>query len=641
MAEAIDGPREKLSQHAPAIESIKIDPEKIGAVIGKGGETIRALCEEFEAEIDVEDDGTVRIYAPTGELVEACVARIKSMTKEAEIGDRYDAAKVVKTTTFGAFVELVKGTDGLLHISNVKPGERVDSVDDVLNAGEEIDVTVVEVDKERGRIGLRLSDDPSVAGKSPEELASVGSGGDGGGGRRNGGDRGRGGGGDRGRGGDRGGRRRDASSATRLSGARLTELDSGVRVVTEEVPSVRSVALGLWVRTGSRNETPAQAGVSHFLEHLLFKGTARYSAIEISERFDGLGASVNAATGKETTHLHARFLDEHTEEVFDLLAEMLLAPTYPEIDSERQVVLEEIAMYEDEPQDRVHDVLAEAVFGEHPLGRRVLGEAEVIASIPVPDIEAYRSARYTGPGDRRRRRRQPRPRAHRRAGRSASSIRRPADGEATGRQPRSTGGSRLCFHRRRPSSTTSASARRGCARDDERRYALAVLDSIFGGSTSSRLFREVREKRGLAYSVGSYNEQFTDQGLVATYVGTREDNVEEACSIIGTELARLRSEPVSDEELARAKESVKGRLVLSSESTAARMTADLPRDLFGLPIESLDEMLAKVDAVAVDDLTELAHELYGAERLSAACVGADESRFREALAPVSETLVAA
>jgi len=187
MAEAIDGPREQLSPHAPAIEAIKIDPEKIGAVIGKGGETIRALCEEFEAEIDVEDDGTVRIYAPTGERVHACVARIESMTKEAEVGDRYDSAKVVKTTTFGAFVELVKGTDGLLHISNVKPGERVDSVDDVLKAGEEIDVTVVEVDKERGRIGLRLSSDPSVEGKSPEELVAIGSGD--GGSRRNGGER--------------------------------------------------------------------------------------------------------------------------------------------------------------------------------------------------------------------------------------------------------------------------------------------------------------------------------------------------------------------------------------------------------------------------------------------------------------------
>ncbi len=195
MAEAIDGPREKLSPHAPAIESIKIDPEKIGAVIGKGGETIRGLCEEFEAEIDVEDDGTVRVYAPTGELVDGVVQRITSMTKEAEIGDRYEGAKVVKTTTFGAFVELVKGTDGLLHISNVKPGERVDSVDDVLSSGDLIDVTVVEVDKERGRIGLRLTADPSVAGKSPEELAQIGSGD---GGRRNGGDRG-----------DRGGRGRD------------------------------------------------------------------------------------------------------------------------------------------------------------------------------------------------------------------------------------------------------------------------------------------------------------------------------------------------------------------------------------------------------------------------------------------------
>jgi polyribonucleotide nucleotidyltransferase len=198
MSEAIDGPREQLSPTAPRIESIKIDPEKIGAVIGKGGETIRALCEEFEAEIDVEDDGTVRIYAPTGDLVEGCVARINSMTKEAEIGDRYNSAKVVKTTTFGAFVELVKGTDGLLHISNVKPGERVDSVDDVLSAGEVIDVTVVEVDRERGRIGLRLSDDPSVEGKSQEELLAIGSGG----GSRNGGDRGD-------RGGNRGGGGRD------------------------------------------------------------------------------------------------------------------------------------------------------------------------------------------------------------------------------------------------------------------------------------------------------------------------------------------------------------------------------------------------------------------------------------------------
>ncbi len=197
MAESIDGPREKLSEYAPAIESIQIDPEKIGAVIGKGGENIRGLQEEFEAEIDIEDDGTVRVYAASGKLVEGCIDRIRSMTKDAEVGDRFKG-KVVKTTTFGAFVEIVKGTDGLLHISNVKPGERVETVDDVLSQGDEIDVTVVEVDRERGRIGLRLSEDPDVAGKTAEDLAAVGTG-----------DPGRGGGGggrDRGRGGDRGGR---------------------------------------------------------------------------------------------------------------------------------------------------------------------------------------------------------------------------------------------------------------------------------------------------------------------------------------------------------------------------------------------------------------------------------------------------
>jgi predicted Zn-dependent peptidase len=432
-----------------------------------------------------------------------------------------------------------------------------------------------------------------------------------------------------------------ASGAARhLSAPQLTELGSGVRVVTEEVPSVRSVALGLWVRTGSRNETPVQAGVSHFLEHLLFKGTKRYSAIEISERFDGLGASINAATGKETTHLHARFLDEHTEEVFDLLAEMLLAPTYPDIDSERQVVLEEIAMYDDEPQDRVHDVLAEAVFGSHPLGRRVLGEPEVIASIPVPDIEAYRGAHYTGPGI------VVGAAGHLDHGRIVELAERfvttPADGAGPAASETDLdGASRLCFQQKETEQYHICFGAPGLRRDDERRYPLAVLDSIFGGSTSSRLFREVREKRGLAYSVGSYNEQFTDQGLVATYVGTREDNVEEACAIIGAELARLRSEPVSAEELTRAKESVKGRLVLSSESTAARMTRISRATLFGLPIESLDEMLAQVDAIEVEDLTALAAELYGAERLSAACVGSDEDRFRQALAPVSESLVAA
>ena len=208
MAKVIDAPREELSQYAPRIEKIKIDQDKIGLLIGKGGETIRGLCDEFESQITVEDDGTVLIYSANGELATALVDRIRGMTKEVEIGDEFPTAKVVKTTTFGAFVELAKGTDGLLHISNVSPGQRVDTVEDVLNKGDEISVRVVEVDRERGRIGLRLAEDPDIAGKSKDELAAVGAGGGGGGGGRDRGPRG-GGGADRGPrgGGDRGGAR--------------------------------------------------------------------------------------------------------------------------------------------------------------------------------------------------------------------------------------------------------------------------------------------------------------------------------------------------------------------------------------------------------------------------------------------------
>src|SRR5215208_6167021 len=202
MAETIDAPRSELSQYAPRIGSIEIDPSQIGLLIGKGGETIRGLCDEFDAQIDVDDDGNVLVYAQTGQQGDALIDRIRSMTKEVEVGDSFQG-KVVKTTTFGAFVELAKGTDGLLHISNVSPGQRVDTVEDVLNKGDEIAVRVVEVDRERGRIGLRLAEDPDIAGKSVEELAGVGSGGGGGGGDRGprrGGDR-NGRGGDRGRGG--------------------------------------------------------------------------------------------------------------------------------------------------------------------------------------------------------------------------------------------------------------------------------------------------------------------------------------------------------------------------------------------------------------------------------------------------------
>ena len=418
----------------------------------------------------------------------------------------------------------------------------------------------------------------------------------------------------------------------------LSELPSGVRVVTEAVPSVRSVALGLWTRTGSRDENPGQEGLSHFLEHLLFKGTERYSAIEISERFDGMGAAANAATSKESTHIHARFLDEHTEDAFDLMAEMMLAPTFPDIDSERDVVLEEIAMYEDEPSDRVHDFLAEAVYGTHPLGRRVLGEADVIASIPIPKIAEYHDGRYVAgnlvvaaAG-------------HVEHGEIVALAERLVQPEAgtvaavNGDEPADE--RRLRFHSKDTEQFHICFGAPGIARADDRRFTLAVVDSAFGGSVSSRLFREVREKRGLAYSVGSYSEQYLDRGTVAMYVGTREDNVAEACEIIGRELASLRDEGIRGEELERAKEHVKGRMVLSMESSAARMSRIARSILFSTPLLSIDELLARVDAVTEDDVAGFAAEFYDPARFSAACIGRDEDCFRTATGAVSEALVA-
>jgi len=406
------------------------------------------------------------------------------------------------------------------------------------------------------------------------------------------------------------------------------------------MPSVRSVALGLWVRTGSREEAPEQAGVSHFLEHLLFKGTERFTAAGIAEYFDGLGASVNAGTGKESTTLHARFLDTHLEAAFDLLAEMFLAPTYPEIDSEREVVLEEIAMYEDEPMDRVHDVLADAIWGEHPLGRRVLGSSEVIASIPVPEIDAYHRSHYTGPkmvvsaaGNL----------DHERVEELARRHLEPADADAgersDGAEPPAN--PRISFHRKETEQYHVCFGGPGIARNDERRFALGVLDGAFGGSTSSRLFQEVREKRGLAYAVGSYTEQYRDGGQVAMYVGTRADNVESACEVIGTELGRLHTDGLSDEELERSKEHVKGRLVLAMEATGARASRIGKAVLFDTPLQTLDEMLAKVDAVTAADVTELAESFYAPASLSAACVGPEEERFRAAVQSVSSSLAAA
>jgi predicted Zn-dependent peptidase len=423
------------------------------------------------------------------------------------------------------------------------------------------------------------------------------------------------------------------------NGHKLTELDSGVRIVTEATPSVRSIALGFWVRVGSRNEAIEQAGISHFLEHLLFTGTDRFSSTEIDQIFDGLGAEINAGTGKETTSVYSRFLDQHLERAFDVMADMVLRPTYPDIESERQVVIEEIAMYEDEPSDKVHDVLSAAVFGDHPLGRPIIGTADVIANVPVPEIAEYHDARYTGPnlvvaaaGSL----------EHDRLVELVAEAFTASPGEQNAAVPANgNGGPTRRFHEKQTEQYHLCLGAPGLSRSDERRFTLRVLDTILGGSSSSRLFQEVREKRGLAYSVYSYASQYVDSGQVAVYVGTRPDRVQEAMEVIGGELRKLQDSSITGEEFERAKENVKGRTVLAMESTLARMNRLGSSVLMGVPLLSLDEIVAAIDAVTLDDVTTLARELFVPERLSAAGVGGDEATFRAALEAVNPALAAA
>jgi predicted Zn-dependent peptidase len=302
-------------------------------------------------------------------------------------------------------------------------------------------------------------------------------------------------------------------------------------------------------------------------------------------------------------------------------------------------VLEEIAMYEDDPQDKVFDVLGEAVFGSHPLGRAIIGRAEVVGSAGADALRAFHAARYV-----------PTNIVVAAAGSldhdtlvefvQASGIER-----ADGRAPALPGApdaqpARRRFFAKETEQYHVCLGEPGLARDDERRFALRVLDNILGGTSSSRLFQEVREKRGLAYSVYSFQSLYAGSGQIGLYLGTRPDNVARALGVVAEELERFRAEPATAEELERSKENVKGRVLLALESTTARMNRLGSSVLADMPLLSVDEVEARIDAVELDDLSELAGELLAPERLSAAGIGADESAFRAALEPVSEALAA-
>jgi predicted Zn-dependent peptidase len=425
---------------------------------------------------------------------------------------------------------------------------------------------------------------------------------------------------------------------------RLTELDSGVRVVTEHMDSVRSAALGFWIGTGSGFEDDDKAGLSHLLEHMLFRGTARYESLEIDELFDGMGAELNAGTGKETTSVYSRVLDVHLERAFDVMADMVWRPRIAEgdLEQEREIVLEEIAMYEDDPQDRVFDVLGEAVFGDHPLGRAIIGRRDVVSGTPATDLRAFHGGRYA-----------PRNVVVAAAG-SVDHDRLVALVQETMGEAGSLNGgppaplavpdgplARSRFFPKETEQYHVCLGAPGIARDDERRFALRVLDGILGGTSSSRLFQEVREKRGLAYSVYSFTSLYAGTGQIGLYLGTRPENVGVAMKVVGDELEKLLADGLTAAELQRSKENVEGRVVLSLESTTARMNRLGSSVLADLPVLTVDEIIERIDAVTLDDVAALARELYAPERLSAAGIGADESVFRTALEPVSPALAQA
>ena len=424
----------------------------------------------------------------------------------------------------------------------------------------------------------------------------------------------------------------------------LTTLDSGVRVVSERMPGVRSVALGFWIGAGSAIEAEDEAGISHLLEHMLFRGTDSYGSEEIDQIFDAMGAELNAGTGKEETAVYSRVLDRHLERAFAVMGDMIWCPRLDELAAEREVVLEEIAMYEDDPQDKVFDVLGAAIFGAHPLGRAVIGRADVVGEATREQLASFHAARY-GPeniviaaagsiehealvemarvADAARSERGL-------AGGAAepSKVDRAADSGSPQLQRR------VQFLQKDTEQYHLCVGGPGMARDDERRFALRVLEGVLGATSSSRLFQEIRERRGLAYAVFSFSNLYANAGEVGLYVGTRPENLKEALAVVASELERFVEDPATEQELTRSRENLKGRMALALESTSARASRLGASLLNRLPILSVEEVIERIDAVGIEQLRELAGELFAVEGLSIAAVGPDEQTFEAAIEPL-------
>ena len=398
---------------------------------------------------------------------------------------------------------------------------------------------------------------------------------------------------------------------------RRTVLPSGVRILSEAVPTVRSVTLGLWVGVGSRDETPSLAGASHYLEHLLFKGTPTRSALDISIAIDAVGGEMNAFTTKEYTCYHARVLDDDlpvaVEVLTDAVTSSLIAAA--DVDAERGVVLEEIAMRDDDPTDAVHDEFAQAVLGDSPLGRPVLGTVESIRAMTRRGIAGYYRRRYrpetlvvTAAGNVDHARLVRLVRAALRGTRVDGVDARPEPPRApAGRAVRVQPAQRVV--RRDTEQANLVLGGAGLPRSDERRFALSVFSAALGGGMSSRLFQEIREKRGLAYSVYSYASHYADAGLFGVYAGCHPSKLGQVLDLCREELARAAADGLTEPEVERGKAQVRGNVVLGLEDTGSRMGRLGKSELVTGELRSVDEILDRVAAVTPDDVAEVAREV--------------------------------
>jgi predicted Zn-dependent peptidase len=371
---------------------------------------------------------------------------------------------------------------------------------------------------------------------------------------------------------------------------------NGLRIVLERIPAVRSVTIGIWVLTGSRNETDEENGISHFLEHMFFKGTKTRSAQDIAEQFDAIGGHVNAFTSKEYTCFYAKVVDTHKETALEILADMFFNSTFDEVEMEREkkVVYEEIKMYEDTPDDLVHDLLARAAYGKHPLGLPILGTEEHLGAFTKERLRKYMHTRY-----------HPENVVVSVAGNvDATFIKMVEDYFGSyhyASTPRTiTEPTFLSKRIERYKDTEQAHlclGYNGLPINDEYIYSLIIMNNVLGGSMSSRLFQDVREKQGLAYSVFSYHSSFMDSGLLTIYAGTGKDQLEKLIDVIQTTIDDFIFNGLTDRELENSKEQLKGSLLLSSESTNSRMSRNGKNELILKEHLSLDEMVELIDAV--------------------------------------------